>query len=45
MSPQTYRELQAAGLPMSLMAVDPRRVFVGPRPLAAGGATTPVQAR
>ncbi len=28
MSPATYRELQDAGLPMSVMATDPRRVFV-----------------
>jgi len=28
MSPQTYRELQAAGFPMRVMVTDPRRVFV-----------------
>lgn len=28
MSHQTYRELQSAGLPMTAMATDPRRVFV-----------------
>ncbi len=28
MSPATYRELAAAGLPMTVMATDPRRVFV-----------------
>lgn len=28
MSPATYRELAAAGLPMTVMAADPRRVFV-----------------
>jgi hypothetical protein len=28
MSSKTYRELQAAGLPMTHMVSDPRRVFV-----------------
>jgi len=28
MSPATYREYVAAGLPMTVMAIDPRRVFV-----------------
>jgi len=28
MSPKTYRELEAAGLPMRMMVTDPRRVFV-----------------
>ena len=34
MSPATYRELASAGLPMTVMATDPRRVFVarGPWP-------------
>ena len=39
MSPQTYRELQAAGLPMTIMVTDPRRVFV------ARGRWPPVEAR
>ncbi len=38
MSPATYKELAAAGLPMTVMATDPRRVFVarGPWPKRAG---------
>ena len=28
MSPATYRELAATGLPMTIMATDPRRIFV-----------------
>ena len=38
MSPKTYRELEAAGLPMTVMAIDPRRVFV------ARGRWPPVEA-
>jgi 4-amino-4-deoxy-L-arabinose transferase-like glycosyltransferase len=32
MSPATYRELTAAGLPMTVMVADPRRVFVARGP-------------
>ena len=35
MSPETFRKLTAAALPMTVMATDPRRIFVarGPWPL------------
>jgi hypothetical protein len=34
MSPETFRKLTTAGLPMTVMAKDPRRIFVarGPWP-------------
>ena len=38
MVPATYRELKATNLPMTVMAVDPRRVFV------ARGRWPPVEA-
>jgi len=44
MSPETYRELQSAGLPMSVMATDPRRIFVARGRWPPGGAKTPAKA-
>jgi 4-amino-4-deoxy-L-arabinose transferase-like glycosyltransferase len=41
MSPATYRELAAAGLPMTIMATDPRRVFVARGRWPQAGAATP----
>ena len=38
MSPATYKELAAAGLPMTVMATDPRRVFVARGPWSKRGA-------
>ena len=45
MPPKTYGELKAAGLPMTVMAVDPRRVFVAARTLAAGRGDGPDEKR
>jgi 4-amino-4-deoxy-L-arabinose transferase-like glycosyltransferase len=45
MSPKTYRELQAAGLPMTVMVSDPRRVFVARGRWPPVEATTPGTAR
>ena len=39
MSPATYREYAAAGLPMTVMAMDPRPGLRRARALAAGGDT------
>jgi 4-amino-4-deoxy-L-arabinose transferase-like glycosyltransferase len=43
MGPETYHELQDAGLPMSLMATDPRRVFVARGRWPPAGAPTPAK--
>jgi 4-amino-4-deoxy-L-arabinose transferase-like glycosyltransferase len=45
MSPTTYRDLQAAGLPMNVMVADPRRVFVARGHWPPVEIRTPVEAR
>ncbi len=41
MPPATFRKLSAAGLPMTVMATDPRRVFVARGPWPRDGAPKP----
>jgi len=40
---KTYDELKSAGLPMTVMAVDPRRVFVARGPWPPAKATVPTK--
>jgi len=44
MSPTTYRELHAAGLPMTVMVSDPRRIFVARGRWPPVAATAPAKA-
>jgi hypothetical protein len=44
MPPQIYSEMQAAGLPMTIMVTDPRRVFVARGPWPPAKAKAPVKA-